>query len=182
VYLLLPNLWKASHTISTSTSVDVQQWPPYSANNLHSYVVTCPSPWFFHLGEEIIIARTYRASIVDTPVSIILHDNARARTADAVKDPLRRWRWEIQEHPPYSPDMSPCDYDLFGKMEETLWETRYSTRVEIIRAVGRSLLDMRGDGRYSMWGSPSVLHVEITFRFSIWHQCTEVLLTLHNLT
>jgi hypothetical protein len=27
---------------------------------------------------------------------------------------------ELLEHPPYSPDMSPCDYDLFGKMEETL--------------------------------------------------------------
>jgi transposase len=37
---------------------------------------------------------------------IILHDNARAHTADAVEDLLRRWRWEILEHPPYSPDMS----------------------------------------------------------------------------
>jgi transposase len=39
--------------------------------------------------------------------AIFLHDNARAHTADAVKDRLRRWRWEMLENPPYSPDMSP---------------------------------------------------------------------------
>ena len=33
MYHLLPNLWKALHTNSTSTSVDVQQLPPYSKNN-----------------------------------------------------------------------------------------------------------------------------------------------------
>jgi transposase len=45
---------------------------------------------------------------------IILQDNARAHTADAVEDLLRRRRWVTLEHPPYSPGMSPCDYDLFA--------------------------------------------------------------------
>jgi transposase len=69
---------------------------------------------------------------------VIRDDNARPHTVDAVKDLLCRWRWEILEHPPYSPDMSPHDYDLFAKMKEPLRGTRYSTRQEIIRAVGRS--------------------------------------------
>jgi transposase len=55
---------------------------------------------------------------------------------------LRRWRWEILEQPPNSPDMSSCDYDLFTKMKETLRGKRYNTREAIIRAVGRSLLDI----------------------------------------
>jgi len=59
VYHLLPNLWKASYTISASTSVDVQQWLPYSTNNRLSCVVTYPSQWFFHFGEKIIIAWTH---------------------------------------------------------------------------------------------------------------------------
>jgi hypothetical protein len=46
--------------------------------------------------------------MADVPVSIILHDNTRAHIADAVKD-LRSWRWEILEHPPYSPDASMAD-------------------------------------------------------------------------
>jgi transposase len=51
---------------------------------------------------------------------IILHDNARAHPADAVEALLRRYRWEILEHPPYSPDTNLCDYDLFTKMKEPL--------------------------------------------------------------
>jgi transposase len=59
---------------------------------------------------------------------IILHDNVRAHTADAVKDLLCCWRWPILEYPPYSPDMSPCDDDLFAKMKEPLRVTHYNTR------------------------------------------------------
>ena len=50
---------------------------------------------------------------------------------------LRRWQWEILEHPPYSPDMSPWDYNLFVKVKEPLRGTRYVTRDELIRAIGR---------------------------------------------
>ena len=78
---------------------------------------------------------------------IILHDNARAYTANVVTYLLRRWRWEILEQRPYSPGMSPCDYDLFAKMKEPLRGIRYNTREAIIRAVGRSLLDINRSGR-----------------------------------
>ena len=40
---------------------------------------------------------------------IILQDNARSHTAVAVIDLLRCWQSEILEHPPYSPNMIPCD-------------------------------------------------------------------------
>ena len=74
-------------------------------------------------------------------------DNARAHTANVVTDLLRRWRWEILEQPSYSPDMSPCDHDLFVKMNEPLRGIRYNTREVIIRAVGRSMLDSSRSGR-----------------------------------
>ncbi|KAJ4437127.1 hypothetical protein ANN_17262 [Periplaneta americana] len=60
-----------------------------------------------------VLRRKRRYLVVQNP--IILNDNARIHTAAAVKDLLRRWQWEILEHPPYSPDMSPCDYELFTK-------------------------------------------------------------------
>ena len=47
---------------------------------------------------------------------IILHDNARGHTA-AVTDRLRHWQWEILEHPLYSADMSPYNYDLFTEVK-----------------------------------------------------------------
>jgi hypothetical protein len=50
------------------------------------------------------------------------------------------------EHPPYSPDMSPCSYDLFAEMKESMRGTRYNKR-KIIHAVGLSLLDIDRRGR-----------------------------------
>ncbi|PSN49865.1 hypothetical protein C0J52_14145 [Blattella germanica] len=60
---------------------------------------------------------------------------------------MRRWQWEILEHPPYSPDMSPCDYDLFSKVKEPLRGNRYNTREAIIHAVGRSIWNINRNGR-----------------------------------
>jgi transposase len=73
--------------------------------------------------------------MVDVPVPIILHDNARAHTCNAVTDLIHCWRYEILEHSPYSPDMSLFDYDLFAKIKEPMRGTHYNTR-EIAHAVG----------------------------------------------
>ena len=70
--------------------------------------------------------------------SIILHDNARSHTT-AVTNLLSGWQWEILEHPPYSPNMSPCDYDLFAKVKEPLRGTRHNIRDELIRTIGWSI-------------------------------------------
>ena len=63
--------------------------------------------------------------------SIILHNNARSHTAAAVTDLLRRWQWKILKHPLHSPDMSPCDYNLFTTVKEPLRGTQYNTRDEL---------------------------------------------------
>ena len=91
------------------------------------------------------LRRKWRHLVVQNP--IILHDSARSHTAAAVTDLLRRWQWEILEHPPYSPDMSPCDYDLFARVKVLLRGTRYYTRDELIRASGRSIRNINKDGR-----------------------------------
>ena len=78
---------------------------------------------------------------------IILNDNARTHTDGAVTDLLRRWQWEILEHPPYSPDVRPCDYDHFAKVKELLRGTRHNTRDELIRAIGWSVRNIDKDGR-----------------------------------
>ena len=61
---------------------------------------------------------------------IILHDRPTAapHKAICVRDLLRRWRWEVLEHPPYSPDLSPCDYDLIPKLKAPLRGHRFRTR------------------------------------------------------
>ena len=61
------------------------------------------------------LRRAFRCKRPQLQNVIILHDNATAYKETCVGDLLRRWRWEVLEHPPYSPDLLPCDYDLIPK-------------------------------------------------------------------
>jgi hypothetical protein len=70
---------------------------------------------------------------------LVLHDSARCHVARPVQDLLAQWQWETVEHPPYSLDMSPCDFDLFPKMKEPLRGKRFRSVEEVMQAVGWSL-------------------------------------------
>ena len=49
---------------------------------------------------------------------ILLHDNARPHTAALTQEKLDKIHCKTQQHPPYSPDLSPCDYRIFGPCKE----------------------------------------------------------------
>lgn len=40
---------------------------------------------------------------------------------------MEQFGWEILEHPAYSPDLSPCDYHLFGPLKEALGGQRFDS-------------------------------------------------------
>ncbi|PNF41596.1 hypothetical protein B7P43_G11561 [Cryptotermes secundus] len=65
---------------------------------------------------------------------IILQDNARPHT------------WELLYHPPYSPDLSPCDFDLIPKMKEPVRGIRFRTVPEILQAVDPSIRTINTTG------------------------------------
>jgi hypothetical protein len=44
---------------------------------------------------------------------ILHHDNAPAHNALSVKTFLAKHKIPVLEHPPYSPDLAPCDFFLF---------------------------------------------------------------------
>ncbi|PSN57940.1 hypothetical protein C0J52_00193 [Blattella germanica] len=46
---------------------------------------------------------------------------------------------QVLYHPPYSPDLSPCDYDLFPKMKEPLRGRRFRTVEDVLQATDRSI-------------------------------------------
>ena len=78
---------------------------------------------------------------------IILYDNARSHTAAAAAmDLLRRWQWEILEHPPYPPDES-IRLQSLHQRDRTLRGTRYITRDELIHGIGRSIWNINKYGR-----------------------------------
>ncbi|GFR07309.1 uncharacterized protein TNCT_88081 [Trichonephila clavata] len=77
--------------------------------------------------------RDKRQDLVDS--AIIMHDNARPHKAECVRQLLRRCRWEELEHPLYSPDISPCDFDLIPKIKDPIRGRRLATREDIANAV-----------------------------------------------
>ena len=55
---------------------------------------------------------------------LILHDNARPHIADVVTRKLRDYGWNVLPYVPYSPDMSPPDFDLFPNVESQSLRSR----------------------------------------------------------
>ena len=74
-----------------------------------------------------------RADLLENGV-LILHDNARPHIGKDVRELFDRYNWEVLTHPPYSPDMSPPDFDLFPKLKTNMRGVRFST-LEDLRVV-----------------------------------------------
>ena len=51
---------------------------------------------------------------------LLLHDNAHPHMAAHTVDTLRALKFELLNHPPYSPDLAPSDFHLFGPLKEHL--------------------------------------------------------------
>jgi len=68
---------------------------------------------------------------------LILHDNTRPHIGKVVRELLDRYSWEVLPHPPYSPDMSPPDFDLFPKLKINMHGVRFSTLEDLSASVTR---------------------------------------------
>ena len=62
---------------------------------------------------------------------LLLHDNARPHTANLVRDKLQIFGWETLQHPPYSPDISPCDFHIFGNLKRDIRGHRFHLDEEV---------------------------------------------------
>ena len=58
---------------------------------------------------------------------LILHDKARSHASGAVSEILEKYGWQVLPHPPYSPDMSPPDSDLFQNWRNHSMYAKYAS-------------------------------------------------------
>jgi len=72
-------------------------------------------------------------------VVLILHDNTRPHLGKDVRELLDGYSWEVLPHPPYSPDMSPLDFDLFPKLKINMHGVRFSTLEDLSASVTRRI-------------------------------------------
>lgn len=74
--------------------------------------------------------RTKRRGLLTKGV-ILLHDNARPHTAQITQQCIQKLGWEILPHPPYSPDLAPSDYHMFGPLKEALRGKKFRSNEEV---------------------------------------------------
>ena len=88
-----------------------------------------------HLWKRI---RSVRPKYSSPGSWFLLHDNVPVHQAFAVQEFLARKQVCVLHHPPYSPDLSPCDYFLSPKLKLPL-KGRLFEDVQDIRAAVTSL-------------------------------------------
>jgi [histone H3]-lysine36 N-dimethyltransferase SETMAR len=75
-----------------------------------------------------------------------LHDNAPAHRSLSVQGYLAKHCTTVLSHPPYSPDLSPCDFNLFPKLKERLKGRHFANSEEVKEASKIALREVGKDG------------------------------------
>ena len=89
----------------------------------------------------ITVLRRLRRAIVekrrdlDVTKITIHHDNARPHTSHATCEEIARLGWNIMPQPPYSPDLAPTDFHLFGPLKDDLRGEHFETDADVMCAV-----------------------------------------------
>ena len=61
----------------------------------------------------------------------LLHDNARPHSAHVTTALLEKFKWDILDHPPYSPDLAPSDFHLFLHLKKHLAGKKFDDHDEV---------------------------------------------------
>ncbi|KAF7272417.1 hypothetical protein GWI33_014804 [Rhynchophorus ferrugineus] len=73
---------------------------------------------------------------------ILLHDSIHIKDTDVVQKMVESLNWELLKHPPTSPDLSPCEFHVFGPLKQALKGRRFNSDEETEAAV-REWFDKR---------------------------------------
>ena len=68
---------------------------------------------------------------------LLQHDNARPHVSKQTKEAIHRLGFECVPHPPYSPDLAPSDYWLFGEIKRTLRGKRVNAFKNLEREINQ---------------------------------------------
>jgi histone-lysine N-methyltransferase SETMAR len=67
--------------------------------------------------------------------------SARPHAAAATIETIQKLNFDLLPHPPYSPDLAPSDYHLFGSLKKALRARRFGSDEEVKQAVHTWLCD-----------------------------------------
>ncbi|PNF23675.1 Mariner Mos1 transposase [Cryptotermes secundus] len=73
------------------------------------------------------------------------HDNARPHTSLVTTPHIAKFGWTVLPYPPYSPDLAPSDFHLFGPMKDGLCGQHFPDNDAVIAAVRKWLASAGAD-------------------------------------
>lgn len=112
------------------------------------------------LNEEIKVSRPHLAH-----KKVIFHqDNAPAHKSIISMAKIHELRYELLPHPPYSPDLAPCDYFLFPNLKRWLHGKRFYSNDEVIAETSAYFADLP-----KSYYSDGIKRIE-----SLWKRCIEL--------
>ena len=65
---------------------------------------------------------------------LLQHDNARPRTSRRTMEMITTFGWTVLPHPPYSPDLAPSDFCLFGSVKDGIRGTHFPDDESFVKA------------------------------------------------
>ena len=68
-----------------------------------------------------------------------LHDNTHSHRSVLVQEELSRQQVTVLQHPPYIPDVAPCDFCLFHRTKALLLGRKFHSAEEVIAATGEAV-------------------------------------------
>ena len=97
------------------------------------------SRWFSHIHSKVKAYYKKRRPATGLRGLCLIHHNAPAHKCVLVQDFLKEEKVVQLFHPPYSPDLSPCDFFLFPLLKKTLSGHRYESRSALGSAIYQCL-------------------------------------------
>jgi histone-lysine N-methyltransferase SETMAR len=83
-----------------------------------------------HYYKEVLLrlrekVRRQRSQLFQSGRWLLRHDNAPVHTAHSIQEFLAEKKISVVPHPPYSPDLAPCDFFLFPRIKIKLKGRRF---------------------------------------------------------
>jgi transposase len=73
---------------------------------------------------------------------LLLQDNAPAHRSVFAQEELVKQQATVLPHPPYSPDLAPCDFFFFSRLKGKVRGRRFQSTEEIITATREAVRDL----------------------------------------
>jgi hypothetical protein len=97
-----------------------------------------------------------------------------SHSANRTRDWLRNHSWDVTDHPPYSPDLAPSDFHLFGSLKKHLTSALQQTPTwsKLSPTGHRHLTPMSSTPGYKPWchaGTDAEMPKVVTWRSGVYH-------------